>query len=162
MKRNILFGGISLVILTMAIACNQKKELTPAIIDKAQIKAEIQAIENRLADVYNSGNADSLAYYADDAVSYFNNQLPIVGKEAIHQFIVEELENFPDGAKLSYESKEVHISSDGNQVLEIGAYKVVDSTGTKLRSGRYFSLFEKRNGKYVCIRDMGNSDPIEE
>jgi len=148
--------------MALSIACNQKTEETSAVIDTAQIKAEIQAIENRYANVYNNGNIDSLDYFADDAKSYFNNELPIVGKVAIHDFIREGVNNFPPGAKLSYESKEVHISSDGNQVLEIGAFTLVDSTNTKIRSGKYFSFFEKRNGKYVCIRDMGNSDPMDE
>jgi len=162
MKSNSLLGGLLLVILTLTTACNQKKEGFPAANDLEKIKAEIQETENHFADIYNRGNADSLFYYADDAVSYFNNQNPIVGKAAIHEFINGELENFPKGGKLTYETKEVHVSSDANQVLEIGAYLLVDSTKTKLRSGKYFSLFEKRNGKYVCIRDMGNSDPMDE
>ena len=45
----------------------------------------------------------------------------------------------------------------GHQVIEIGSYVVVDSTSTEKQSGNYMSLFEKRNGKYVCIRDMSSS-----
>jgi hypothetical protein len=33
-------------------------------------------------------------------------------------------------------------------VVEIGA--VVDSTNTKMMSGNFMSLFEKRDGKYIC------------
>ncbi len=162
MKGKFLMSGMLAVMLMFAIACNQKKEVIQSAIDIEKIKAEIQEAENHFADIYNSGNADSLKYYADDAVSYFNNQYPIMGKDAIHEYINGELEYFPKGAKLSYETKEVHVSSDANQVLEIGAYLLVDSTNTKIRSGKYFSLFEKRNGKYLCIRDMGNSDPMDE
>jgi ketosteroid isomerase-like protein len=162
MKNKLLSPVLLALILVFLVACNKKTEVTSASIDTLQIKAEIQAIENHFANIYNTRNIDSLDYYADDAASYFNNELPIIGKEAIHDFIKQGVENFPKGAKLSYESKEVHISGDANQVLEIGAFTVVDSTNTKIRSGKYFSLFEKRNGKYVCIRDMGNSDPIEE
>jgi ketosteroid isomerase-like protein len=162
MKNKILSPALLALIMVLLISCNKKVQETSAIIDTAQIRAEIQAIENNYANVYTTGNVDSLDYFADDAVSYFNNELPIVGKEAIHKFIKEGAENFPIGEKLIYESKEVHISSDGNQVLEIGAFTLLDSTNTKIRSGKYFSLFEKRNGKYVCIRDMGNSDPIDE
>jgi hypothetical protein len=35
---------------------------------------------------------------------------------------------------------------------------ITDSIDTKLESGNYISLFEKRNGKYVCVRDMAVSD----
>ena len=160
MKNKILSVGFLAIILLLS--CNKQKEEAAQVVDKDQIKVEIQAIENHFAETYNTRNVDNLTYYADDAASYFNNELPIVGKDAIHKFIKEGVENFPLGAKISFESKEVHISNDGIQVLEIGAFTVVDSTNTKVRSGKYFSLFEKRDGKYVCIRDMGNSDPLEE
>lgn len=150
--------------LTLSIACNQKKEEPTAAvpdIDNEQIKIEIQAVEDAFAAVYNTGNIDSLSYYADDATSYFSGKMPLEGKEAIHQSIKEELANFNKGDKISFETKEVYVANDGKHVMEIGAYKFVDSTGAKLRSGNYFSLFEKRDGKYKCIRDMGNSEPSE-
>ncbi len=150
--------------LTLSIACNQKKEEPTAAvpdIDNEQIKIEIQAVEDAFAAVYNTGNIDSLSYYADDATSYFSGKMPLEGKEAIHQSIKEELANFNKGDKISFETKEVYVANDGKHVMEIGAYKFVDSTGAKLRSGNYFSLFEKRDGKYKCVRDMGNSEPSE-
>lgn len=150
--------------LTLPIACNQKKEEPTAAvpdIDNEQIKIEIQAVEDAFAAVYNTGNIDSLSYYADDATSYFSGKMPLEGKEAIHQSIKEELANFNKGDKISFETKEVYVANDGKHVMEIGAYKFVDSTGAKLRSGNYFSLFEKRDGKYKCVRDMGNSEPSE-
>jgi ketosteroid isomerase-like protein len=165
MKNKILIGGLLVVLLSVSIACNQKKEETTPIvpvIDKEQLKTEIQAIEDNFASVYNTGNIDSLTYYADDATSYFNGKMPLMGKEAIHQSMNEELANFTKGDKISFETKEVYVADNGNHVLEIGAFIFKDSTGTKLRSGNYFSLFEKRDGKYVCVRDMGNSEPAPE
>jgi ketosteroid isomerase-like protein len=160
MKNKTVMGGLLGVILTLSIACNQKKEEPAAApqVDKEQVKTEIQAIENAFAEVYNTGNIDAVTYYADDATSYFDGKLPLVGKEAIHQSMKEELAGFGKGDKISFETKEVYVANNGDHVMEIGAYKFVDSKGTKLRSGNYFSLFEKRDGKYLCIRDMGNSD----
>jgi ketosteroid isomerase-like protein len=163
MKNKIFIGGLLAVIITLSLACNQRQEATNAVsaVDKENIKAEIQALENNFALIYNKRNADSLAYYADDAVSYFIGQKPLAGKAAIHKFIENELMNFPKGAKISFETVEVHIANDGKYVFEVGAYKQVDSTGMILNSGHYFSLFEKRDGKYLCIRDMSNSNPID-
>ncbi|WP_396186587.1 YybH family protein [Flavobacterium sp.] len=165
MKNKILIGGLLGVVMTLAIACNQKKEeptvaAVPAI-DNEQVKAEIQAIENDFAAVYNTRNIDSLTYYADDATSYFSGKMPLVGKEAIHQSMKEEMSSFLKGDKISFETKEVYVTENGDHVMEIGAYKFSDSTGVKLRSGNYFSLFKKIDGKYKCIRDMGNSEPSE-
>jgi ketosteroid isomerase-like protein len=160
MKDKILPGGLMAIILFLSVACNQEK--AKPVIDKEQIKAEIQAIETKFASVYTHRNADSLTYYADSAVSYFVGQEPINGKEAIHQFILEELKDFPEGAKIINETLEIYVTADGNNVAEVGAYKRVDSTGKVLQNGHYFSFFAKRNGKYVCTRDMATAHPVAE
>jgi len=160
MKNKIVLGGLMAVTLLISVACNQEK--AKPTIDKEQIRAEIQAIENKFADVYTHRNADSLTYYADSAVSYFVGQEPIVGKAAIHEFIKEELKDFPAGAKIINETMEVYVTDDGNNVAEIGTYKRVDSTGKIMQNGHYFSFFAKRNGKYVCTRDMATAYPPAE
>ncbi|MCX6246235.1 MAG: nuclear transport factor 2 family protein [Bacteroidetes bacterium] len=163
MKSKIFFGGLLVAIVILSFACNQKKDTTNAVsaVNKEQVKAEIQALENHFALIYNTRNADSLTYYADDAVSYFVGQKPVVGKAAIHKFIENELMDFPKGAKISFETIEIRVANDGQYVFEVGKYKQVDSMGTVLSGGHYFSLFEKRDGKYYCVRDMANSSPID-
>ncbi|MHC1777936.1 MAG: hypothetical protein AB9834_21225 [Lentimicrobium sp.] len=160
MKNKILPGGLMAVTLILSVACNQQKE-KPAI-DKEMVKAEIQAIENKFASIYTHRNTDSLTYYADDAVSYFVGQEPVVGKAAIHKFIEEELIDFPSGAKIINETLEIFVTDDGNNVAEIGAYKRVDSTGKILQTGHFFSFFAKRDGRYVCTRDMATAHPPAE
>jgi ketosteroid isomerase-like protein len=155
MKNKIILGGLMAVTLILSVACNQEK--AKPIVDKEQVKAEIQAIENKFASIYEHRNPDSLTYYADSAVSYFVGQEPIVGKAAIHQFIQEELKDFPKGAKIINETLEIFVTDDGNNVAEVGAYKRVDSTGKIMQNGHYFSFFAKRNGKYVCTRDMATA-----
>jgi hypothetical protein len=56
-KNKIVMGGLLLYILTVSIACNQKKEEPTAavpVVDTEQIKTEIQAIEDDFAAVYNT------------------------------------------------------------------------------------------------------------
>jgi ketosteroid isomerase-like protein len=143
--------------MSLLIACNEKKEVAMSPADKDAIKTEIQAMEDAFA-AYNARNPDEILYYADDAISFSNEKNPLEGKVAIHESIKEDLATFPKAAKISFETKEVHISNDGNQVVEIGGYTIADSTNIKMMSGNFMSLFEKRDGKYICIRDMGSSD----
>jgi hypothetical protein len=42
--------------------------------------------------------------------------------------------------------------------VEIGNYRVSDSTSTALYTGNYIAVFEKIDGKYLCVRDMSASD----
>lgn len=158
MKNSIFKGGLLVLIMSLMVACNQKKEVPAVMVDKEAIKTEIQAMENAFAEAYNNGTTDGINYYAEDAISFSNGKMPLEGKKAIHESMKTELLTFPKGAKIAFETQEIHPSNDGNMIVEIGGYKVTDSTGTKLNSGHFMSLFEKKDGKYICIRDMGNSD----
>ena len=157
MKKDILKMGLLSGILMLMISCNSKQETsTTTAIDKEQIKKEIQAKEDAFAEIYNTGELKNIGYYADDATTFFPNRPPLVGKEAIVEFYKSAITSATD--KISFTSKDIFISNDGNQVVEIGYFKVVDSTNTPINSGNYMSLFEKRDGKYVCVRDMSASD----
>jgi ketosteroid isomerase-like protein len=144
--------------ITLLFACNAKtEEPSAAGIDIEQIKKEIQAKENELAATYNAGVVKDIGYYADDATSFYQNRPALVGKEAIVDFLKADLSTAPRN-KISFKTNEVFVSSDGKLVVEIGRFTVVDSTNTGVNKGHYMSLFEKRNGKYVCVRDMSASD----
>ena len=161
MKNKVTKGLVFLSFMSLIIACNTKKaEPVAVLVDKEQIKKEIQAKENAFAEIYNSGELKNIGYYADDATTFFQNRAPLVGKGAIVEFLASDLTSNTD--KISFTTKEVFVSNDGNQVVEIGYFQVVDSTNTAINTGNYMSLFEKRDGKYVCLRDMSASDrPVE-
>ena len=160
--RNKAINGVMLFcLMSLTIACGSKKEETvAAVIDKEQIKKEIQAKEDEFAATYNAGEMKSIGYYAEDATTFFQNRAPLVGREAIVEFLKADL--IDNTNKISFATKEVFVSNDGIQVVEIGYFKVVDSANTVINTGNYMSLFEKRNGRYVCVRDMSASDmPLE-
>jgi len=163
MKKDILKGGLLSGTLMLMISCNSKQETstTTTAIDKEQIKKEIQAKEDAFAEIYNTGELKNIGYYADDAVTFFQNRPPLIGKEAIVEFYRSAISSTSN--RISFTSKDIFISNDGNQVVEIGYFKVVDSTKTPINTGTYMSLFEKRDGKYVCVRDISASDmpPVE-
>src|SRR4030095_10456618 len=154
MKNKTLIKGFMVAIVTLSIACNSKKEdhAAATVIDTAQIKKDIQAKEDEFAGVYNSGILKNIGYYADDAISFSQNKPPLVGKAAIVEYLKEGLDSSSIGNKISFITNEVFPSNDGNQVVEIGYYKLVDSTNAIINTGNYMILFEKRNGKYVSIR----------
>jgi len=158
MKKDILKMGLLSGTLMLMISCNSKQETsaTTTTVDKEQIKKEIQAKEDAFAELYNTGELKNIGYYADDATTFFQNRPPLVGREAIVEFYKSAITSTTN--RISFTSKDIFISNDGNQVVEIGYFKVVDSTNTAINSGNYMSLFEKRDGKYVCVRDMSASD----
>jgi ketosteroid isomerase-like protein len=158
MKKKIVKSVLLACILSLMISCSDsKKEGNAATaIDKEQIKKEIQAKEDAFAELYNTGQLKDIGYYAEDATTFLQNRPALVGKEAIVEFLKGDVSSNTN--KISFKTNEVFVSNDGNMVVEIGHFIVVDSTNTGINRGNYMSLFEKRNGKYVCVRDMSASD----
>jgi ketosteroid isomerase-like protein len=156
MKKQFLKGLVVSGALLLLISC--KKEEPVVAIDTNLIKEEIQAKENEFADTYNSGIEKNIGYHAEDAITYPQNSKPVVGKAAIIEFLKTHRDTISIGRKISFKTEEVFVSKDGEQVVEIGYYKVSDSTNAIVNSGNYMSLFVKRDGKYVCLRDMSTSD----
>ena len=151
--KGIVFGCLFLLMTS----CNTNEEKsTSVLIDKEQIKKDIQARENQFAEIYNSGEIKKIGYYADDAVTFYQNMTPLRSKEERIEFF--EMDVSTNSNKISFTTIEVFPSKDGVQVLEIGYYTVIDSTNTAVNTGNYMSLFEKRDGQYVCLRDMSASD----
>ena len=157
MKSKILKGVLFGCTMALVFACTPKKSDTEAVvIDKEQIKKEIQAKEDAFAEIYNTGELKDIGYYAEDATTFYQNKAPLVGKQAIVEFLKSDLSS--NSNKISFTTNEVFPSNDGNQVVEIGSYKVVDSTNTAINTGNYMVMFEKRDGSYFSVREMSASD----
>ncbi len=125
--------------------------------DPAQLKKEIQEQETAWSNADNARDANTLgAFYADDAISLASDKPMLVGNAAIKKDIEEGLAKRPKGAKLSYEVMDVY--GAGNYATEVGKTTRMDSTGKVTATGKYMALWEKRNGKWLCIRDIGNED----
>jgi len=169
-KINSAILGIAISIFT--IGCNsqpdKKTEMEPAVTaepvvvkpDMASIKAEIQGLENDWAAADNARNAIAVAaLYSDDAISMSNNAPMTVGKAAIQKEIEGWISKRTKGETVAYETLEVF--GDGNIVTEIGTAITKDASGKVIRTGKYMAIWEKRDGKYICIRDIYNNDAAE-
>lgn len=151
----ILFAGTLLF-----SACDAKKEDAKPM-DMAQLKVEIQGMENAFAAGEKIKNADSVVmYYSDDAISYGRNDEPKSGKAAIKDKMIKDMAKDTTGNTNVY--KVVDLFAEGNQVVEIGSWSRVNAAGAEVDKGHYLSVFQKRDGKYVCIRDMSvSSMPVK-
>jgi len=161
MKSNVTKGLLLLYLASFTVACETKKtDAAEVVVDKEQIKKEIQAKEDEFAAVYNAGEMRKIGYFAEDATSFAPNQAPKVGREAIIDYLKVGIETNTD--KIAFTTREVFVSNDGDLVVELGYYQVVDSTNTSFNTGNYMCLFEKRDGQYYCVREMSVSDiPIQ-
>ena len=124
------------------------------------VKAEITALEEGFSKASNARDVDGVAaYYADDAHSLAAGEPTWVGKDAIKEGIKREMAMDTTGSTISFTTTGVWAC--GEYATETGTSTVTDKSGKVIRSGKYMTLFEKRNGKYVAIRDIWNSDSRE-
>lgn len=164
------YSGIATVCVALAlfvIGCSApapKQVETPVVVetkpDMVAIKAEIQALESSWSAADNARDADAVAaFYADDAWSLSNDKPTITGKAAIRADITEGFAKKAVGSTVAYETIEVF--GDENFVTEIGKSTVKDAAGNITSTGKYMAVWEKRDGKYICIRDIYNNDAKE-
>jgi len=137
-------------------SCNNITKAPETALNLDSVKVEIQKLEDAFAAGDKAKDADAIAaYYSDDAISYNANEEPTVGKAAIRDRIAARIAKDTIGIVSSY--KVVDVFAEGKQAVEVGTWLNLDASGKEIDKGHYMSVFEKRDGKYVCIRDMSVS-----
>lgn len=125
--------------------------------DLANVKADIQAIENQWADALNKKNINALmSMYADDATSMQDGAATLNGKAAIQ---AQQEKNFaapPKYASISFQTQDVYGNAD--EVTEVGTASEKDAAGKVTGTGKYMAVFQKKDGKYLCVREIYNKD----
>ena len=147
----------ALAVATLLIASCKHTAQEPAKPDLAQIRTEIQAMENAYADGLKAKDANAvIAYYADDAISMVNNAPIAAGHDAILKVAQDEIASDTTNTTVSFETVDLYAA--GDLVVETGKATYKDPSGNVAKTAKYMKLFEKRNGKYLAIRDIYNDD----
>lgn len=126
----------------------------------AKLKDEIQALETSWSNADNARDVNTVAaFYSDDAVSLSNNQPMLTGNAAIKKDVEATIAKRAKGTTVSYEVMDVY--GCDNYATEVGKTIRKDSTGKIISNGKYMAIWEKRDNKWVCIRDINNEDVKE-
>jgi len=154
MRKNMkLFGFLAFTAFILSSCATVEKE---EAIDMTKVRTEIQAMEDAYAAGEKAKDADAVAaYYSDDAISYSRNNQPLSGKAAIRADIAKNIAKDTTDNYNVY--KIVDVFAEGNSVVEIGSWTEFDASGSEKSNGNYMSYFQKRDGKYVCVRDMSTT-----
>ena len=159
MIKNIkLFGFLAFTALILSACTTTVKE---EALDMEKVRGEIQAMEDAYAAGEKAKDADAVAaYYSEDAMSYNRNKQPLSGKAAIRDNIANSIAK--DTTENYNVYKVVDLFAEGNIAVEIGSWTEFDSSGKEKDNGNYMSYFQKRDGKYICVRDMSTTtSPIK-
>jgi ketosteroid isomerase-like protein len=154
MKKQIKLFGILVGTLLILSACatTEKEEA----LDMEKVKIEIQAMEDAFTAGEKAKDADAVAaYYSDDAISYSRNSTPLSGKAAITANISNNMAKDTLGNYSVY--KLVNVFAEGDTAIEVGSWVQFNASGKEVDNGNFMSYFQKRNGKYLCVRDMSTT-----
>ncbi len=153
MKSNLFFTLLAACLLAFT-ACQPTSESQP---DLAQIKSDIQKMEDAWAAALNARDIDALMnLYTDDAVSMPDGESAQAGKAAIRQNQEREFANQPAGMTHSFQTVDVY--ANGSQVTEIGTSTYKDAEGQVIGTRKYMCVWEKQGDKYLCAREIYNDD----
>ena len=165
MKKTILLVTYASCVLLFASCQEAEKKETPAAVtvaepakpDLTQIRSEIVAIETAWAAAQNAKDINALmALYADDAVSMPDGEPMLTGKAAIKKKQEADFAKPSKYASIAFETLDVY--AHGNVVTEVGKTMYKDAAGKTTGGGKYVAVYEKRDGKYLCIREIYNQD----
>ena len=124
--------------------------------DMAALKKTVDEYNAASKDAMMNGNSDKvMSYYEDNAMEMAPNMPMMKGKEAIKARIADRLAKDTSGNYNVY--KIVDLFAEGNMTVEIGSWSILNPSGTEVDKGHYLSYFQKRDGKYVCVRDISVS-----
>ena len=108
---------------------------------------------------YNSGDGASVAaLYADDAVLMAPNVPAARGIAAIRDYYSKSAPEFQASGLTAVEGPAGDIGISGDLAWQGTTYTVTDKSGATVEAGKVLTVFQRRDGKWMIIRDTWNSD----
>jgi uncharacterized protein (TIGR02246 family) len=121
-------------------------------------EAAVRTVNAGWFKAYNAGDAAAVtANYADDAVLAAPGAPGAHGKAAIGAMFAKDVPAL-GAAGLSNSDGPSDIGVSGDVAWQSGTYTVNDKSGATVEAGKYLTVFQRKDGKWMIIRDTWNSD----
>jgi uncharacterized protein (TIGR02246 family) len=108
---------------------------------------------------HTAGDADAVtALYSEDATVMPPGAPTATGHAAIRAFIESDIAAAKAaGVSLNLGDNDT-VGKSGDLAWHSGSYTVVDASGATVGSGSYMEALQKKDGKWLIVRDIWNSD----
>ena len=140
----------------LALQCNQRQ---PAPDTSAADESAIRSINPGWFKAYNAGDVNGIiALYAEDAVVNGPGAAAARGQVAIREFFMKEVAGSSAAGVTLNSGSTTDVGVSGNLGWEWGTFTVTDKSGATLDNGKYVTVLARKDGKWLIIRDIWNSD----
>lgn len=154
-KRAVLVASLAAL-----AACAKNAPVAPAP-DAAADEAAIRAITTAWFKGYNAGDGAAVAaLYAEDAVLTAPGVPAARGNASIREFFVKSVAAFAAAGLVDVDGPTSDAGVSGDLAWQAGTFKVTDKSGWALDAGRYLSVLQRKDGKWMIIRNTWNSDAV--
>jgi uncharacterized protein (TIGR02246 family) len=149
-----------LVVLAASLAALAACDKTvPPAADTAADKSAIRAVETASIKAYDAGDAAALAaLYAEDAVLNAPGAPAARGRAAISEYYVKDAAAFAAAGLTEAIGPMSDVGVSGDLAWQWGTYTITDKSDAVVDAGKYLMVFQRKDGKWMIIRDTWNSD----
>lgn len=122
-------------------------------------EAAIRAVNVAWNKAYNAGDGAAVAaLYAEDAVLNAPGAPVVRGKAAITEYYVKDAAGFATTGVTVADDPVGEVGQSGDLAWQSGTYKNTDQSGATIDTGKFLTVFQRKDGKWMIIRDTWNSD----
>lgn len=131
---------------------------TPVRAGEHDPRAAFEAGSDAWISAYNAGDPEPmLALYAEDAVVFPPGHGAVQGHAALRDFLVSEMAASKE-AGLRFTIAHTGGGSSGDLGWHSGTFAVIAAGGDTMGTGKFLEIWERRDGKWLMIRDAWNTD----
>jgi hypothetical protein len=80
------------------------------------------------------------------------------GRASIREFYVKDVAAVAAAGLANMDGPTSDVGLSGDLAWQWGTFKVTDKSGATVETGKYLTVFQRKSGKWMIIRDTWNSD----
>ena len=150
-----VFASCCLALLVLS--CEQRQQ--PASDTRAADEAAIRGISPTWFKAYSAGDVNSVvALYAEDAVVNAPGTPAARGQAAIREYFKKDIAASASAGLATNGSPTTDVGVSGDLGWEWGTFTATNKSGATVDAGKYVTVYAKKDGKWLIIRDIWNSD----
>ena len=161
-------GWIGVLSVVALAACAKSGEPAPdsvataaavVVPDAAADESAIRAGDAEWFKAYNAHDVDGVvALYAEDAVLAIPGAQRAQGSTAIRAALQKDIQATTQAGYTIVEGASHEVAVSGDLAYVSNTFAVKDKTGKTVDTGKYLTVLGRRDGKWLIVRDIWNTD----